>query len=147
MSLELAEDINSWLLDPSHALYRYDMTLAQNKLIQQVTTQRLLEVSRILKKHYKPEDFKRKRKRSRSYNNHHRKLLQQYVGYESGLTNYSAGLMADQLGTCYWRRCTDLKRLGYIEATGEVEYVPTTRGKQMRNRITEAGLEALEAQL
>jgi hypothetical protein len=42
------------------------------------------------------------------------KLLKAYANAPMGLTDEEAGLIADLSHTGYWKRCSDLRNLGYI---------------------------------
>lgn len=70
-------------------------------------------------------------------------ILRVYVAHTTyGLTDEEAAQLA---GVHHgWKRCADLRRLGFIEQTGAQR--PTTAGvNAMVCRITPAGLEALQA--
>ena len=63
------------------------------------------------------------------------------LDYAEGLTDEMAAQAANLLHG--WKRCSDLRKLGYVAATGE--QVPTSSGVlAMVCRITPAGLEALK---
>lgn len=69
------------------------------------------------------------------------RLLAQYAMASIGLTDDQAGQRAG-LTNGYWKRCADLRRLGYITDTGTTR--PTLSGSQgMVCVITVLGQEAL----
>jgi hypothetical protein len=69
------------------------------------------------------------------------RLLAEYSNASIGLTDDQAGQRAG-LTTGYWKRCADLRRLGYIQITGTTR--PTFSGSQgMVCVITALGQEAL----
>jgi hypothetical protein len=57
------------------------------------------------------------------------------VGVMSGLAEKGAG---------YWKRCSELRRMGFIVDTGLTRTNPASGAKQMVCRITDKGREALE---
>jgi hypothetical protein len=57
------------------------------------------------------------------------------VGVMSGLAEKGAG---------YWKRCSELRRMGFIVDTGLTRTNPVSGAKQMVCRITDKGREALE---
>lgn len=69
------------------------------------------------------------------------RILKQYSKDVNGLTDEQAVTLAEIHHG--WKRCADLRRLGYIEKTGETR--PTIAGVQaMVCRITKEGIEILK---
>jgi len=62
-----------------------------------------------------------------------------------GLTDDQAGVitgLADKVGCCYWKRCSELRQAGYIRPT---ERTRTSRAgeQQAVSVITQSGIEAI----
>lgn len=75
------------------------------------------------------------------------RLLLKYAGavaeYFMGLTDEEACAMAN-IGNGGWKRCSDLRRAGFIEPTGGVKPSRLSGRDCQVCRITEAGREALK---
>ena len=76
-------------------------------------------------------------------------LLRCYYVHTEGLTNEEAGDrsgLSSNVTTCYWKRCSELAKLGYTAPTGEKR--PSRAGRMQRvHAITEAGEKFLEGLL
>ena len=74
-------------------------------------------------------------------------LLRMYASYKiTGLTDEEAGIwtgLADMPKCCYWKRCSELRALGFIRDTGDTR-LSSANSAMMVCRITVAGLEALK---
>ena len=73
------------------------------------------------------------------------KLLEQYVLHRQGLTDEEAGVFSGlaSRGAGYWKRCSDLRRLGLIVDCG-VRRTLSTGATGMVCAITAKGIEALK---
>lgn len=82
--------------------------------------------------------FVRMRQSSQMY-----QLLEQYVIHRLGLTDEEAGIKSGLAlrGAGYWKRCSDLRRLGLIEDC-KVRRVGTSGAEMMVCVFTPAGFEA-----
>lgn len=71
------------------------------------------------------------------------KLLEQYVLHRQGLTDEEAGVFSGlaSRGAGYWKRCSDLRRMGFIEDTG-VRREGVSGSSMMVCVFTPAGFEA-----
>jgi hypothetical protein len=69
-------------------------------------------------------------------------LLEQYAQHRQGLTDEEAGVRSGlaRRGAGYWKRCADLRRLGFIVDTG-VRRELSTGSKGMVCVLTAKGLE------
>jgi hypothetical protein len=73
------------------------------------------------------------------------RCLQIYGRYPNiGCTNEEVGFLSglDESNACYWKRCSELRALGFIEDTGKYE-LARSGSRQMVCRITELGISAL----
>jgi len=75
------------------------------------------------------------------------RLADQYGGSEFGVSDdvvaREAGL--HRPGVCWWKRSSELRQVGYIEATGAVAVDPDSGKERERCRITDAGRAYLAA--
>lgn len=73
------------------------------------------------------------------------KLLEQYVLHRQGLTDEEAGVFSGlaQRGAGYWKRCSDLRRLGLIEDS-KVRREGVSGSAMMVCVFTPAGFEAYQ---
>lgn len=73
------------------------------------------------------------------------KLLMAYAAHPMGLTNEEAGQHAGlaHLGTCFWKRCGELAKEGFITFTGSSRKA-STGSYQRVHAITDKGRRALE---
>ena len=71
------------------------------------------------------------------------KLLEQYITHRLGLTDEEAGVFSGlaSRGAGYWKRCSDLRRLGLIEDC-KVRRLGASGSEMMVCVFTPAGLEA-----
>lgn len=68
-------------------------------------------------------------------------LLAAYVNADAGLTDEDAGYatgLAQKPKCCYWKRCSELRALGFIEPTGQMR-LSSANSFQMVCAITAAG--------
>jgi hypothetical protein len=75
---------------------------------------------------------------------HRTKLLETYASCGYGITDEVAGLwsgLADK-NAGYWKRCSELRRAGYIAPTGETRK-SSNGSMQQCCRITDAGRQAI----
>lgn len=72
------------------------------------------------------------------------RLLQAYIGL-TGLTDEEAGAAAglNRPGTCYWKRCSELRDAGFIEPLGFTRTASTGEQQQVCG-VTMIGREAFE---
>ena len=72
-------------------------------------------------------------------------VLEQYINHRQGLTDEEAGVFSGlaQRRACYWKRCSDLRKLGFIEDTG-VRREGTSGSAMMVCVFTPAGFEAFQ---
>ena len=73
------------------------------------------------------------------------RLLVWYNERAMGLTAEEAGELSGlaQKNACYWKRCSELRRMGFIEDTGQTR-MAKTGNQQIVCQITEAGRLALK---
>ena len=73
------------------------------------------------------------------------KVLEQYISHRQGLTDEEAGVFSGlaQRRACYWKRCSDLRKLGFIEDTG-VRREGASGSAMMVCVFTPAGFEAFQ---
>ena len=74
------------------------------------------------------------------------RLLKKYALHgANGLTDEQAGALAElnTPGTCYWKRCSELREFGYIEPLG-LTRLASTGEQQMVCAITVAGRQIIE---
>lgn len=69
------------------------------------------------------------------------KLLRAFDRYRAGLTAAEAGECADLAHTGYWKRVSELERIGLLEDTGTTRVGPAG-SRQRVLRITGRGVEA-----
>ena len=71
------------------------------------------------------------------------KLLEEYILHRQGLTDEEAGVFSGlaSRGAGYWKRCSDLRRMGFIEDTG-VRREGVSGSSMMVCVFTPAGFEA-----
>ena len=146
---KLSNDLNKWI---AHARRqgvrrRYDMSKQQNELLRAICQQHAKEIENILRDNNQTLVVRKSQKRTvtSSLTPQQRKLLVAYaIAGSEGLTNFEAGEAARLLHTCYWKRCSELRRKGYI-ASMDIERInPASGAKQMVNVITDDGKKALE---
>ena len=67
-------------------------------------------------------------------------LLAAYASYSAGLTDEEAGAISGLAarGAGFWKRCSDLRRAGLIEITGQTRLSSAGKAQQVC-MITEAG--------
>ena len=72
------------------------------------------------------------------------KLLETYASCVYSITDEVAGVLSGlaERKAGYWKRCSELRRAGYIESTGEMRE-SSTGSMQQCCRITDAGRQAL----
>jgi hypothetical protein len=73
------------------------------------------------------------------------KLLETYASCVYSITDEVAGVLSGlaEKNAGYWKRCSELRRAGYIEPTGEMRE-SSTGSMQQCCRITDAGRQAVE---
>lgn len=69
-------------------------------------------------------------------------LLEEYFTHRQGLTDEEAGIKSGLASkrSCYWKRCSDLRRMGYIIDTG-VRREQSTGSKGMVCVLSQKGLD------
>lgn len=151
MSNSIASDLVRWVRKNRVHKYRHDMTRKNNELVAQVSAEHAKEIETILRKHFAKSTIDGYWKNSKTskagwqdvqVRAHTQKyeLLRAYVeAGDDGLTNYEAGRNAHMLKSCYWKRCGELKRAGYIAANGEERINLTSGSKQAVCVITPQG--------
>jgi len=81
------------------------------------------------------------------WSGHRARLLRAFEAAAYGLTDEEAGRATglDEQGSCYWKRCNELRQLGYIAPTGRCGI--SRFGNQIQvSAITDLGREALDVQ-
>jgi hypothetical protein len=79
---------------------------------------------------------------------HQYRLLEAFkIAGDFGCTSTEAASLTGLMkpGTCYWKRCNELRSKGYIVQTGESRLSTITNRPQMVSVITEEGMAALNA--
>lgn len=146
---KLSNDLSKWIVHTRRngSKHRYDLTKVQNEFVKSICHQHAKEIENILRDNNQPINIPTSKvtKVSTAIGPQQRKLLTAYaIAGSAGMTNFEAGEAARLLHTCYWKRCGELRRKGYIATTGKERYNPSSGYRQMIHVITAAGRKALE---
>lgn len=148
----IANDLVRWIKKNRVHRYRNDMPRKSNELIASLSAKHSREIEAILRKHYSKATVDGYWKHSRTSKDgweqvqvragsQRARLLRAYADAgDGGLTNHEAGVAADLLNSCYWKRCSELKEAGYIASNEKERVNPATGSKQSVCVLTPAGL-------